>query len=462
MGALLVGLLAAAALAFQESSPAPASDRVVTVGAGGVTVEVIVSRSANRFHVVDQLSEWSPFCHRQYSRRFFPEGRAADSRDRSLLSQHAKIRARDGFGSRLERAFYESPTIEAALAACLARGDLTRDEAEAERRVLEAFAPRADSLFEEQYSTLAAFADGIARRRAELERFLVTASRFTGAKLAATQRVFLIANPSPTDYGGGADGGRIKLEVPRDRDLFPTFFHELFHLFLNGRRDAMEKAIGGEPGLDLETLGEGLAYALAPGIYGSPVDKANFARSVGSDLRAGKSLDDPYVRFNRYGAALRPLLQGAFETQTLDDLLPRAIDAWRAVRELSAAVNTNDREAWFCFGPGYEALFELGKARGVDVWARSHRAADYDAMLAKARPGSRIVLLFARDSPDREVPAQYQDLLPCPWKELQDKWQTAGTLELSATARGLRVAVFAAPTAADLARLVRASPLFKD
>ena len=432
------------------------------MGIEGGRVEIAISRAANRFHVVDQLSEWSPYCHRQYGRHFYPEGKPDSEGDRSLLSEHAKIRQAHGFGSGFEGAFYEFPTIDGALAACVARGDATKEEAAAERRILEAFAPRVDALFDEQYPWLSRFAAEVERRRPELERFLATASRFTGAKLESAQFVYLIGNPSARDFGGGADGGRIKLEVPRDRDLFPTFFHELFHVFLNRRRDAMERALAAEKTLDLETLGEGFAYAVGSGIYGTASDYANLEREAGADLRAGKLLDEPYVRFRRYAVALCPLLRGALETQTLDVFLPRAIDTWRSVRALSLAANANDREAWFCFGPGWQTVFEIGKTRRVDLYSRNHALDQYDAMFAKARSGSRVVLLFARDSQDSELPPQYQDLLPCPWSEFLTKWKAKGSLELTSGARGMRVGIFAAPTTVELARLVSASAFFKD
>jgi multisubunit Na+/H+ antiporter MnhE subunit len=36
--------------------------------AGPLTLDIQVSKTAHLFHVVDQISQWSEFCHRQYSR----------------------------------------------------------------------------------------------------------------------------------------------------------------------------------------------------------------------------------------------------------------------------------------------------------------------------------------------------------------------------------------------------------
>lgn len=38
------------------------------VDLGGIVISVSESRTAQTFHVVDQLSEWDPACHRQYGR----------------------------------------------------------------------------------------------------------------------------------------------------------------------------------------------------------------------------------------------------------------------------------------------------------------------------------------------------------------------------------------------------------
>ena len=48
--------------------------------------------------------------------------------------------------------------------------------------------------------------------------------------------VFLLANPDDHNMGGGYNGGRLTLEVPRKSDALPTFFHELMHAFVGEQR----------------------------------------------------------------------------------------------------------------------------------------------------------------------------------------------------------------------------------
>ena len=57
---LMVALVVAVAVpdGFAE---APAK-----INLGPTSLAISVSRTAHLFHVVDQLAEWSPFCHRQY------------------------------------------------------------------------------------------------------------------------------------------------------------------------------------------------------------------------------------------------------------------------------------------------------------------------------------------------------------------------------------------------------------
>ncbi len=77
-------LLAPACLATARAQEAP--DAIVD--AGPLTLDVRVSRTATLFHVVDQLSLWSPFCHAQY-RRYFerPDRRGLSADDLSFLAR---------------------------------------------------------------------------------------------------------------------------------------------------------------------------------------------------------------------------------------------------------------------------------------------------------------------------------------------------------------------------------------
>ena len=57
------------ALAFM-GLPLHSSGQGQRVEAGPLILDVHVSRTANLFHAVDQISGWSPFCHDQYLAAF--------------------------------------------------------------------------------------------------------------------------------------------------------------------------------------------------------------------------------------------------------------------------------------------------------------------------------------------------------------------------------------------------------
>jgi hypothetical protein len=330
-GFVLLFVLSASAACFGAEAGAG------RLAAGAATLDLHVSRTAHLFHVVDQLSEWSEFCHRQYARHFgrLPGGRSAE--DRKHLARHAAIRKRRGWGGGLEQAFYTPLELDAALRLGIADGHLTAEEAKAEREVFLHFAPRVEALMKSQQPTLAKFARGLRQRKDALARFTAKLSRFCGG-MKVTVPVYLLANPAERDCGGGYNGGRLTLEVPRGRDAYPMFLHELMHAFLETRRAWLERAVRGVDGLDYMGLNEGIAHALAPGILhdggGDPL-----AERVRRDLAAGKPLSDNSTRFHRLGLALRPLLRDALEdrTQTLSSFLPRAVDAWRVVAALDGA-----------------------------------------------------------------------------------------------------------------------------
>jgi hypothetical protein len=75
----------------------------VEVDLGGLILTVSDSSTAQIFHIVDQLSEWDPYAHKQYGRwaRTLP----LNQEDRRLLQQHADLRRARGRGEGFEQAF---------------------------------------------------------------------------------------------------------------------------------------------------------------------------------------------------------------------------------------------------------------------------------------------------------------------------------------------------------------------
>jgi hypothetical protein len=414
-------------------------------------IEVHVSRTAHLFHIVDQLSAWSPFCHSQYRRHFEP----LSDLDLALLEEHAALRGKHGWGGALEQAFYTTGDLESALLR------LAPGEAAVERDVLRHFAPRIDALVDQERATLEAFRQRLAAEGDRLAEFARQVGRFFSCDRVAVP-VFLIANPAARDCGGGYNGGRLTLEIPHEIDVHPMFLHEIFHAFIETRRPLLERACA--EGLDYETLSEGLAYALSPGLI-HPGGGDPLAGQVAADAAAKKTLRDAYCRFNRLGLALRPLLREALDdrAQTIETFLPRAGDAWRILREIDAGstYRRGSLKTAFIFGEDTGPVFELlSRKQDRHVFARGHTLRDYDEMFENhTKPGDMAVLLVTREG--APIPAKYQDLLPRSWEDIERALADGRILELSGKARQVEVVLLAAPTNEQLRRLIEGTRLIK-
>ncbi|MGH7163316.1 MAG: hypothetical protein ACREID_07515 [Planctomycetota bacterium] len=416
--------------------------------AGPLTLEVEISRTAHLFHVVDNVAAWNEFCHGQYGEWCKELGDA----ERQLLRRHAEIRARKGWGGGLEQTFYTARGLDAALAAGVREGHLTEEEARAEKEILLRFAPRADALLKEERPRLEAFRKRIREQLAELEAFSRKVSRFCHGRRASVP-VYLLANPSDRNFGGGYNGGRLTLEVARVADVHPTLLHELMHAFLDPEKPRLEEAARRAEGLDAQTLNEGIAYALSPGLFHAGSDLAAQAEA---HRKAGRGVEDSYARFSYYGLALVPLLREALDDEkaTLETFLPRALEAWKALPERKAPPKAPESAA-FSAGPCHQ---ELGR-RLRNLYSFNHGAEGYGRVLAKARPGQTLVLMFALDHEDRNVPAEYADLLPRPWAEIEKELKAGKLVEMTGAARELNIVLLAAPTKEKLAELVDSTPL---
>jgi hypothetical protein len=438
----------ALATALAVLAVVPSSEPTEKILCGPLTMEIHVSRTAHIFHVVDQLSAWSEFCHDQY-RRAMP----LDSADLAALARHREIRGERSWGGGLEQAFYTDLPLEEALRAGIEAGHLTEKEATTEKEVFSRFEVRVDALLKSQR-------EGLRKSLASLDREAVTRmakslSRLFGVD-AVTIPVYLLASPPPGG-GGGLNGGRLTLELCPGEDPAPTLVHEVVHGFIEARRTVLEQSVSGTPGLDFQTLNEGIAYAVMPGLFGAEKED-RLARTVARDLAAGRRMDDSYVRFNRYGLALRPIVKEALEKGNLESLLIQARAVWLGLREIETAPSgPKIRSA----GPGWEALtrrMDLLRP-GVDLVTFNHNAEHYGQFAAGLRKGDLFILLFAGDHEDRQFPKGYEDLLPIPLVEV---WKAVGegkSVEREGKARGFRVVLLAAPKEAELVRLIEGTKL---
>jgi len=171
-----------------------------------------------------------------------------------------------------------------------------------------------------------------------LAAFATEAARFVGKTPAKPIPFYVLANPDDANMGGGYNGGKLTLEIPRKRDVYPTVLHELFHAFVETKKAEVETAARSVPGLDFQTLNEALAYAISPGLHHTG-DSDQLQAKVSAYIAKGSPLSDSFTRFNFFALALRPLLKEALADphQNLESFLPRAVDAWLVLVELDRA-----------------------------------------------------------------------------------------------------------------------------
>jgi len=297
--------------------------------AGPIKLEFHISKTANLFHMVDQISQWVYFCHKQYQDYFSP----LSLEDKQILKKHSEVRKKYGWGGGLEKTFYTDLDLDTALERAVQSKVLDQDSAEIEKQVLRHFESRATALFELELPRIKAFRNDLNSRVHELEVFGSRVARFSGTT-QITIPVYLIANPSEYNSGGGFNGGRLTLEVPRISDAWPLVIHEITHAFLEPKKPLLKETVKQAIDLDTETLSEGLVYSV-PSLFEEPAC-FELKEQVAKDFKEEKLFTDPYVRFNRFGLALRPLLKEAWDNGlTLEQILPRALDVWRAIKEIS-------------------------------------------------------------------------------------------------------------------------------
>ena len=88
--------LAMIALLFSAASfAAPKS-----LDLGGLVLVLSDAQTAQIFHIVDQLSQWDVYTHKQYV-RWADARQFLDQRDRALLEEHTKMGKKTRLGARV-------------------------------------------------------------------------------------------------------------------------------------------------------------------------------------------------------------------------------------------------------------------------------------------------------------------------------------------------------------------------
>jgi hypothetical protein len=418
---------------------------------GPLTMEVYLSRTAHVFHLVDQISAWDNSCHGQYR-----EHMVLSPEDEAALKAYAAVRDKRPWGQGLEQAFYVPLDLDAAIRAGIKGHDLTDEEAKTIRPVLERFGSRSDELLASKRDILQAAFAKVDRDR--LTKAAEELSRFAGVK-KLTVPVFPLASPSPG--GGGMDGGRLRWELSSDQVSFSVLLHELSHAYFMQKEDALRAIVEKTPGLTMTLLGEGLAYAMAPGLYGDD-EGDNLAYNVAKDRADDKAWkDDGPGRFREYALALRPIYRDALHESSLESFLPRARDVFLAIREVEEAkVSSGGPPKLAIAGPAGDVVRErlLESKYGRWITRFNHDPKSYAETLPKLGRGDLLVLLLAGDG-DERIPADQAALSPVPLPEIERRLKQGESISEARDGKEFRVVLLAAPTERALEELARKTPL---
>jgi len=117
------------------------------------------------------------------------------------------------------------------------------------------------------------------------------------------------------------------------------------------------------------------------------------------------------------------------------------------------------RATWFSAGPAWRELAKVASSHGFDLCSRNHTAEHCQEILSKSQPGGTVVLLFALDHWDKNVPEEYQDLLPMPWAQIEAALKEGKTVERAGKARKREIVLLAAPTESKLNELIHSTRL---
>ena len=175
---------------------------------GGLVLVLSDAPTAQIFHIVDQLSQWDIYAHKQYV-RWADRTNLLDQRDRELLLQHARMRKERGWGHGFEQTFLVDDSIENAATKGIAEGFLSRDEANTEREILLHFAPKLQPLLRERQMEIARLEQQLESERMRLAPVVRQLARFAEVKDPPAVTVFLVANAEERSGGGEANGGRL-------------------------------------------------------------------------------------------------------------------------------------------------------------------------------------------------------------------------------------------------------------
>ncbi len=414
-----------------------------TVKAGPVQAHLLVSETAGLFHFVDQLSAWSPYSHKQYRQFLEGEGQGGLSKaDLEVLERYAQVRRRLGIGP-LEQVLYVDGAWEQALLAAVKAKRLSQADADVVKEALAHFAPRVLPEINARAQDVRAYAQRVQATLKNEAAFLRAASAFFSVK-AVEVPIVIVASPGKGFGGGGFNGGRLVVEVGEGAQGAGPLLHELWHAFAEPRKQVLVSAAGKTPGLDFETLSEGFAYAASPGLWAMDARAGDELQAkVRSHLQERRSfLNDPYVRFNRFGLALRPVLEAGLRAGTLklEAALPVALAQFRGLHALAEAQERTPR-GFFVFGTGHGELSMTIAQAGHDVWARDLQPRQLEPLAPRIRP-TDVVVLVLPSSDAEAVPVEFRTLAGGGWQDVAKAMRSAASGRVRVQGKTAPVAVY--------------------
>jgi hypothetical protein len=320
---------AAATLLSLMLAPAVCSAAPHKVSFRNFELTISESQTAQLFHIVDQLSQWDQYTHKQYV-RWAVKSLPLDDDDQRFLKQHVELRRRHGWGSALEKAFLVDEPLDTAAHDAIQVGLLSEADAMNERGVLLHFAPRLAPLIHQQTAIMDSFIRQLDHDRNRLAPTIAELLAFCEIKANISVPVFLAANPDDKNGGGEANGGRLVIEVPSP-DPRSFLLHEALHALLVSHQQEIQAAATAS-GLAAEVLNEAIAYAFAPGLTDDETADDLLADQVVSMQFRGAKSTDPYLQFYSMAIVIRPVLrQSLHDHETFSTFLPKAVQRWKAI-----------------------------------------------------------------------------------------------------------------------------------
>ena len=306
-----------------------AQSRVIDLG--GVFICASDSRTAQVFHIVDQMSQWDSGVHHGYV-RWANRTLNLSPEDKRLLQKQAELRRARGWGNGFEQAFYVDDSIEVAAQRAVENKLISADEAATEQMILLHFVPILSGLLERSAPQITSFEARLKTEGKRIAPVVKQLVRFSETKGIVRVPLFLVPNPEEGSGGGGFNGGRLVVEIQKEPDPLPILFHESLHALLWHQKEAIRVAAE-SVGLGWGDLNEGIAHAFSPGLTDNPQEADSLAERLARNFQRGTSASDGYGQSKKYMVALiiRPLLRSALKRgETFSRFLPKAVDKLRA------------------------------------------------------------------------------------------------------------------------------------